>query len=229
MGRVNILLVEDEPKIARAVADSLASDGYRVRMASDCETARELLRDWEPGLLLLDVMLPDGSGLDLLRQVRSVGRQYPVLILTANDAVEDRVRGLDLGADDYLVKPFAISELLARVRALGRRVTASLATQVRIADLTVDLKRRTAVRGGVELDLTPREFEVLELLAENLRAPVTREMISRVVWKDVPRATPLDNVIDVHIGRLRRKLDGPFERKLLKTVRGIGFVLTDTE
>lgn len=229
MGRVNILLVEDEPKIARAVADSLALDGYRVRMASDCETARELLRDWEPGLLLLDVMLPDGSGLDLLRQVRSVGRQYPVLILTANDAVEDRVRGLDLGADDYLVKPFAISELLARVRALGRRVTASLATQVRIADLTVDLKRRTAVRGGVELDLTPREFEVLELLAENLRAPVTREMISRVVWKDVPRATPLDNVIDVHIGRLRRKLDGPFERKLLKTVRGIGFVLTDTE
>ena len=150
-----------------------------------------------------------------------------MLLLTAKDAIEDRVVGLDAGADDYLVKPFAFPELGARIRALLRRNRSESESSLKIADLEIDPVRRTVVRNGHRLDLTVREFDLLEYLARNYNRVVSREMLARDVWKETARATPLDNVIDVHVARLRKKLDDPFEKKLLHTVRGVGFTLNE--
>jgi DNA-binding response OmpR family regulator len=148
-------------------------------------------------------------------------------MLTARDAVEDRVRGLDAGADDYLVKPFAFPELLARIRALGRRGTSESSPKLQVADLQMDVEGRSAKRGGQTLELTAREFELLEYLVRHQGHVVSREMLARDVWKEASRHTPLDNVIDVHVARLRRKVDGQFTEKLLHTVRGVGFVVRE--
>jgi two-component system copper resistance phosphate regulon response regulator CusR len=176
-------------------------------------------------LVILDVMLPGRDGWSVLTELRQAGRQTPVLFLTARDAVEDRVRGLELGADDYLVKPFSFAELLARVRSVLRRGPARLPEVVRVADLELDLVRHRAARGGVRLELTPKEFALLSLLARRAGEVLSRTLIAEQVW-DVNFDSD-SNVVDVHVRRLRAKVDGPFERKLIHTARGSGYVLEE--
>jgi DNA-binding response OmpR family regulator len=174
-------------------------------------------------------MLPGRNGLEILQALRQHHLQTPVLILTARDGIEDRVTGLDLGADDYLVKPFALPELLARIRALLRRGRPSEALRLKAADLELDLVARRAVRGDRALDLTVREFELLEYLLRHQGHMVSREMLAREVWREPRRATPLDNVIDVQIARLRKKVDTEAGQRLIHTIRGVGFVLKEGE
>jgi DNA-binding response OmpR family regulator len=224
---VHILVVEDEAKVARALSEGLAREGYEVAVARTGEEGYYLLDARSFDLVVLDLMLPGRDGLEILATLRSRDRGIPVLILTARDAVEDRVIGLDAGADDYLVKPFAFPELSARIRALLRRERAEQPPRLKVADLEVDAPARRATRGGRPLELTAREFELLEYLLRNRGRVVSREMLARDVWKETGRATPLDNVIDVHIARLRRKVDDTFEPKLIHTVRGVGFTVRD--
>ena len=226
---MNILLVEDERKLAEAVAEGLHGEGYAVSLSPSGEHALSCLRHQHVDLIILDVMLPGRSGFEVLADVRRAGFKMPVLILTSRDSIDDRVLGLDAGADDYLVKPFAFPELVARVRALMRRKLPAAFSSLQIADLTLELEGRTAWRGGRKLELTAREFDLLEYLLQNRGSVGSREMLAREVWKQVMRYTPLDNVIDVQITRLRRKLDGEFPKKLLHTVRGVGFVLREDE
>jgi DNA-binding response OmpR family regulator len=178
---------------------------------------------------VLDLMLPGRSGLEILQTLRQRRLETPVLILTARDGVDDRVLGLDLGADDYLVKPFALPELLARVRALLRRGRPSEVFRLKAADLELDVVARRASRADRLLDLTVREFELLEYLLRHQGHLVSREMLAREVWKEPRRATPLDNVIDVQIARLRKKVDTEGAARLIHTVRGVGFILREGE
>ena len=224
---VHILVVEDETKVARALSEGLAREGYEVTVARTGEEGYYLLDARSFDLVVLDLMLPGRDGLEILATLRSRDRGIPVLILTARDAVEDRVVGLDTGADDYLVKPFAFPELSARIRALLRRGRAEQSSRLQVADLEVDVAARRVTRGGRILELTAREFELLEYLLRNRGRVVSREMLSRDVWKEAGRATPLDNVIDVHIARLRRKVDEAFDVKLIHTVRGVGFTVKE--
>jgi two-component system copper resistance phosphate regulon response regulator CusR len=224
---VRILIVEDERKLAAALQAGLEAETYAVSVASTGEEGFYLANTETFDLMLLDVMLPGRDGLEVLRNLRQRGIHTPALVLTARDAVDDRVRGLDSGADDYLVKPFAFPELLARIRALLRRGRPDAPAMLKIADLEMDLASRTVTRGGAKLDLTPREFDLLEYLVRNQGRVVSREMLARDIWKEPARHTPLDNVIDVHVARLRRKLDEPFEKKLLQTVRGVGFLVRE--
>jgi DNA-binding response OmpR family regulator len=222
---VRILVVEDEKKLATALRQGLEAEQYTVCVAFTGEEGFYQLHAELFDLVILDVMLPGRSGLEILKTLRERGDHTPVLMLTARDTTEDRVLGLDTGADDYLVKPFALAELLARVRALLRRGASEVTTKLKAWDLEMDMVAHVVTRSGQALDLTVREFEILEYLLRHLGTVVSREMLSRDVWKEVSRHTPLDNVIDVHIARLRRKLDHQFENKLLQTVRGVGFTL----
>jgi len=222
---MRVLVVEDEKKVARALRESLEAEHYDVRIASTGEEGFFLVNHESFDCVVLDLMLPHRHGLEVLTTLRKRGLGTPVLILTAKDTVDDRVRGLDGGADDYLVKPFAVPELLARIRALLRRGRPDQVLKLRQDDLEMDLVTRKVVRAGQTLELTVKEFEVLEYLLRHRARVVSREMLTRDVWKIAARATPLDNVIDVTIARLRRKIDDPFETKLLHTVRGVGFVL----
>jgi two-component system, OmpR family, copper resistance phosphate regulon response regulator CusR len=224
---VRILVVEDEQKLARALKEGLEADEYAVSVAQTGEEGFYLLCKQAFDLAILDVMLPGRDGFEILSTLRQQGLRIPVLLLTAKDRVEDRVHGLDQGADDYLVKPFAFPELLARVRALLRRGTAESAAKTRLADLEIDLANHIVVRAGQSIDLTAREYELLEYLFRHQGRVVSREMIARDIWKEVARQTPLDNVIDVHIAHLRRKVDDHFPSKLVHTVRGLGFVLRE--
>lgn len=224
---MKILIVEDERKFALALKQGLEEEGYEAEVSSSGEDALRSLEKGTPDLVLLDVMLPRRDGLNVLREFRRDGVQVPVLMLTALNAVEDRVHGLDAGADDYLVKPFAFPELLARIRALLRRPSVPPQTILDFAGIHVDLAAHTASRDGVPLDLTTREFELLEYLMLNYNRVVSREMLTRDVWRETLRYTSLDNVIDVQIARLRRKIDDPFPVKVLRTVRGVGFVLRE--
>lgn len=226
---MRILIIEDERKLAEAIGAGLKGDGYEVILAHSGEAGLKHLREDAVDLILLDVMLPRIGGLEVLREIRRNGFKLPVLILTSKASVDDRVRGLDSGADDYLTKPFAFPELLARLRALHRRADPGSPSMLQFADLTMDTRGRTATRGSTPLELTGREFELLEYLLVNRGTVVSREMIARDVWKTNVRYTSLDNVIDVHIARIRRKIDDPFPIKLLHTVRGVGFVLRATE
>jgi two-component system copper resistance phosphate regulon response regulator CusR len=223
------LVIEDEPKLAEALRDGLESEGYQVSVAATGEEGFFLVETQQFELLIRDVMLPGRGGLEILSALRRRGVKTPVLLLTARDSIEDRVQGLDSGGDDYLVKPFAFSELLARVRALLRRGSAESHPDkqeaLQLADLALDASTRQVTRAGQPLDLTVREFELLEYLLRNQGRVVSRDMLVRDIWKEPARQTPLDNVIDVHMGRLRRKLDDPFKAKLIQTVRGVGFML----
>lgn len=225
---MRILLVEDEAKVARAVSQGLQAEFYDVAIASTGEEGFFRASNESFDLIILDVMLPGRDGLEILRALRASGSQVPVLVLTARDAVEDRVSGLDQGADDYLVKPFAFPELLARIRVLLRRAHPPL-VRFRCADLELDSAARKVTRGGHAIDLRLREFELLEYLMRHQGQFVSREMLARDVWKTLHRGTPLDNVIDVHIARVRRKIDADSTVKLIHTVRGVGFVLKEGE
>jgi len=223
---MHVLIVEDEEKVANAVRRGLESEGYSVSVARTGEEGFFLASNQNYDLLVLDVMLPGRDGVEILTALRKRDLSVPVLFLTSKDAVEDRVRGLDAGADDYLVKPFAFSELSARIRALSRRTQRGEAlSHLKLADLEMDVVAHSVERDDRELLLTAREFELLEYLLRHQGRIVSREMLARDVWKESARHTPLDNVIDVHIARLRRKVDEPFKVKLLHTVRGVGFVL----
>jgi DNA-binding response OmpR family regulator len=200
-----------------------------VVLAHTGESGIRHLYDNSVDMIVLDVMLPRVGGLEVLREIRRNGFKIPVLILTSRGSVEDRVRGLDSGADDYLVKPFAFPELLARIRALHRRSNPESPSTLQIADLKMDIRGHTVVRNDIQIDLTGREFELLEYLLVNRGTVVSREMVARDVWKTTVRYTSLDNVIDVHIARIRRKIDDPFPTKLLHTVRGVGFILRTAE
>ena len=224
---MRILVVEDEHKLGKALQEGLQSEQYGVALAHTGEEGFYLVQTESFDLVILDVMLPGRSGLEILKAMRQHGLRTPVLMLTARDTIEDRVRGLDTGADDYLLKPFAFPELLARIRALSRRGIPEGSPAMRIADLEVDVIGRTVTRGGQMLDLTAREFELLEYLVRHQGHVVSREMLTRDVWKEAGRHTPLDNVIDVHVARLRRKVDDQFDPKLVHTVRGVGFVVRE--
>jgi DNA-binding response OmpR family regulator len=226
---VHILVIEDEPKVAKAIREGLESENYQVTVAATGEDGYFLATTQAFDLILLDLMLPGRSGLEILTALRNQKCPTPVLILTARDAVEDRVEGLDTGADDYVVKPFAFPELLARIRALTRRGRPEQALRLKLADLELDCVTRKVNRGKQEIDLTAKEFDLLEYLLRHQGHVVSREMLARDVWKVTSRATPLDNVIDVHVARLRQKVDAPFKKKLLKTIRGVGFVLKEGE
>jgi two-component system, OmpR family, copper resistance phosphate regulon response regulator CusR len=223
---LRILVVEDEAKVARALKEGLEREKYEVVVAPTGEEGFFLVNAEEFDLVILDLMLPGRDGLQVLATLRKRGLQTPVLVLTARDAIQDRVLGLDSGADDYLVKPFAFPELLARIRARLRRGRTEQTVQLRLADLEMDVTSRKARRNGRSLELTAREFELLEYLLRHRGQIVSREMLARDVWRET-RATPIDNVIDVHINRLRRKVDEPFDTKLIHTVRGVGFVLRE--
>jgi DNA-binding response OmpR family regulator len=224
---LRILVVEDERKVARALQSGLEAEGYEVALAETGEEGFFLANAQAFDLVVLDVMLPGRNGLEILATMRKRGVQSPVLILTAKDAIEDRIVGLDAGADDYLVKPFAFAELLARIRALLRRGRLDQVLKLKLADLELDVALRRVTRGGQALHVTLREFEILEYLLRNQGNIVSREMLARDVWKESGRVTSLDNVVEVHIGRLRKKLDDPFATKLLHTVRGLGYVLAE--
>ena len=224
---MRILAIEDEPKLGQALQEGLRAEQYEVALARTGEEGFFLAQTESFDLLILDVMLPGRSGLEILSAMRSHGFKTPVLMLTARDAIEDRVLGLDTGADDYLIKPFAFPELLARVRALCRRGAPEIVRRLRAGDLEVDVIGRSVIRAGQTLELTVREFELLEYLVRHQGHVVSREMLARDVWKESARHTPIDNVIDVHMARLRRKVDDQFEQKLVHTVRGVGFIIRE--
>jgi two-component system OmpR family response regulator len=218
-----LLIIEDDPKILRSLDKGLRAEGYEVATAADGVEGHRLAAAGAFDCVILDRMLPGRDGLEVLAELRRAGNDVPVLVLTARDAVEDRVAGLDGGADDYLVKPFAFAELLARLRVLLRRAAAAPETVLRVGDLEVDLLARRAARGGVEIPLAHREFEVLAYLTRHKEATVTREMLGRDVWKEPCHA--LTNVIDVYVNLLRKKLEGGGRPPLIHTVRGIGYRL----
>jgi len=228
-GSVHILVVEDEQKMAKALQEGLEADDYSVQVAHTGEEGFYLIQAQPFDLVILDVMLPGHDGFEILSTLRRRGIETPVLLLTSRDAIEDRVRGLDAGADDYLVKPFAFPELLARTRVLLRRGKPDASQRLRLADLEMDVTQRSVKRGGQPIELTAREFDLLEYFFASQGRVVSREMLARDIWKETARQTPLDNVIDAQIVRLRRKLDGQFERKLLHTLRGVGFVLREED
>ena len=223
-----ILVIEDEQKVAGALRSGLEAEGFRVRIANTGEDGFFLAASEPFDLLILDRMLPGRDGLEILQALRKKGLLTPVLFLTARDGVADRVAGLDAGADDYLVKPFAFAELLARVRALVRRSRGDQLVRLSAGDLLLDVASRTVTRASRRIDLTTREYQLLEYLVRHKGTLVSREMLARDVWGETERCTPLDNVIDVHITRLRKKVDaGP--AKLIHTIRGVGFIVREGE
>lgn len=224
---MRLLLVEDEIEIQNFLRRSLEEAGYQVEAASDGKTAERLAVENPFDILIVDLGLPDQDGIGLILHLRQVGVRAPVLILSARRSVDDRVRGLEQGGDDYLTKPFALAELLARLRNLLKRNApmGSDATRLRVLDLELDLLRREATRGGQVLQLTQQEFILLEYLCRNAGRVVTRSMILDKVWG--MRIQPDTNVVDVHIYRLRGKVDGAGQQPLIRTMRGVGYVLKD--
>jgi two-component system copper resistance phosphate regulon response regulator CusR len=225
-----ILIVEDDGKMAVSLASGLAARGYETTVARTGEEAFFLVHSTHPDLVLLDLTLPERGGLEILAQIRAHSLSLRVLILTSHNSVDDRVIGLNAGADDYLGKPFSFPELLARIQSLLRRTKVpERATSLQLADIVVDAQARTVTRSGVSLELTTREFDLLLYLLEHRNNTVSREMLAKDVWREASRFTPIDNVIDVQMTRLRRKVDDPFPVKLLHTVRGVGFILREPE
>jgi DNA-binding response OmpR family regulator len=226
---VRILVVEDELKVANALREGLQGERYDVIVERTGESAFFRVTTEQFDAILLDLTLPGRDGLEILKAMRDRGIKTPVLALTARDSLQDRVLGLDMGADDYMVKPFAFAEVVARIRALVRRGRAAEIPRLSVGDLELDLITRKVSRRGSLVDLTAREFELLEYLLRHQGQVVSRESLARDVWKETARTTPLDNVIDVHIARLRRKIDTEQREKLIHTVRGVGFMLHEGE
>lgn len=220
---MKVLIIEDEEKTASFLRKGLEENGFVADVARRGDDGLHMVRAGAYDVVVLDVMLPGLDGWAVVTAVRQENRQTPVLFLTARDAVDDRVKGLELGADDYLVKPFAFSELLARVRTLLRRAPARQPDVVCVGDLELDVIRHRATRAGRRLDLTPKEFALLSLLARRTGEVLSRTLISEQVW-DVNFDSDT-NVVDVHVRRLRAKVDDPFDAKLIHTVRGVGYVL----
>ena len=221
-----ILVVEDERRLAQVVRKVLEEEGHTVDVATDGEEGLAMAMDSSHDVIVLDILLPGIDGFEVCRRLRAGRVDTPVLLLTALDAVEDRVRGLDAGADDYLPKPFAFQELLARLRALGRRrVQARDPDQLQTANLVLDLRRRRAVRDGRTIDLSPKEFALLEFLMRNQGRVVTRTQILDHVWGY--DFSPDSNLVDVYVTYLRRKIDRAHQRKLIRTVRGAGYAVGD--
>ena len=223
---MRVLVVEDEPKTGDYLSKGLTESGFVVDLARNGPEGLHMATEGEYDLVVLDVMLPGMDGWTVLRRVREV-KQVPILFLTARDDVEDRVKGLELGADDYLVKPFAFTELLARIRTLLRRGAAREPDSLQIADLGIDVLRRRVTRGAERIDLTPKEFALLHLLAKRQGEVLSRSFIASQVW-DMNFDSDT-NVVDVAIRRLRAKIDEAFGKKLVHTVRGMGYVLEDRE
>jgi two-component system copper resistance phosphate regulon response regulator CusR len=222
---MKILVIEDEKKTAAYLRRGLLENHFAVDVAREGEEGLHLALAGEYDLLLVDVMLPGRDGWSILAELRKAGKHVPVIFLTARDAVTDRVKGLELGADDYLVKPFDFAELLARIRSVLRRTAPAQPETLRVADLEIDLLLRRATRAGQPLNLTPKEFTLLSLLVRHQGEVLSRPVLARQVWDmEFDGAT---NVVDVHVRRLRSKVDDPFERKLIDTVRGLGYVLHD--
>lgn len=225
LARMRILLVEDERKTADYLKKGLSESAFVVDTAYDGDDGLHLALNEYYDLVVLDVMLPGRDGWSVLGTLRRTGRATPVLFLTARDAVADRVQGLELGADDYLVKPFAFSELLARVRSILRRGPNRQLENLRVADLELDLARHKVVRNGQRLDLTPKEFALMSLFIRRKGEVLSRTLIADLVWE--MHFDSDTNVVDVSVRRLRSKVDDPFERKLIRTVRGVGYVLDE--
>jgi len=226
---MRVLVVEDEMKVANALREGLEGEKFEVVVERTGEGAFFRVNTESFDVILLDLTLPGRDGLEILQALRQRGVKTPVLVLTARDSLQDRVTGLDAGADDYLVKPFAFAELLARIRALVRRGRVAETPRLLVGDLEMDLVTRKVTRNGQLVELTVREFELLEYLLRYQGQVVSRETLARDVWKETARTTPLDNVIDVHIARLRRKVDLDQSIKLIHTVRGVGFMLREGE
>ncbi|MES2705682.1 MAG: heavy metal response regulator transcription factor [Verrucomicrobiota bacterium] len=224
---MRILIIEDERRSREFLAKGLAENGFVADTAEDGQAGLYLIEDRQYDLVVLDVMLPALDGWGVLRAMRAKGIETPVLFLTARDTVPDRVKGLELGADDYLVKPFAWAEFLARLRTLLRRGPARQAEVIRLADLELDLPRMKARRGGKVIDLTAKEFQLLSLLARRSGDVLSRTLLAEQVW-DMNFSTD-SNAVDVAMGRLRRKVDDGFSRRLIHTVRGLGYVMEDRE
>ena len=222
---MKLLIVEDQPKTGQYLRQGLSEAGFNAELAADGTTGQHLALTGDYALLILDVMLPGRDGWQILQAVRGAGLEIPVLFLTARDAVEDRVHGLELGADDYLVKPFAFSELLARVRSLLPRRSAQQETSLQLADLRLDLIRRRVERGGQRIDLTAKEFSLLEMLLRRQGEVLPKSLIASQVW-DMNFDSDT-NVIEVAIRRLRLKIDDDYPNKLIHTVRGMGYVLEE--
>lgn len=220
---MRILVIEDNHRLSNSLAASLAHEGYSVDCAYDGQEGQDLAEITSYDLILLDILLPKKDGLEVCRDLRRRRVHTPILLLTARDSIDDRVQGLDCGADDYLIKPFAMRELLARLRALLRRQQPAKQGRLEIGDLVVDPITHTVEREGRELDLTPREFALLEYLMYHPNQVVTRDMIEQHIWNYDFECE--SNVIDVYVRRVRRKIDDPFTVKLLTTVRGVGYRL----
>ncbi len=218
-----ILIVEDEKEIAKFIDLELRAEGYATEVAYDGVTGLSAFREKAPDLIVLDLMLPVLDGIEVAHRIRKTSN-VPIVILTAKDRVDEKVEGLDAGADDYLVKPFSIEELLARIRAHLRRVTPSVTGEVRVADLVMNLDGREAFRDGRRIELSAKEFELLETFARSPGKVFSRFDIEEKVW---PEYTGGSNVVDVYVGYLRRKLEAEGERRLIHTVRGVGYVLRD--
>jgi DNA-binding response OmpR family regulator len=221
---MRILIIEDEQKVAAFIRKGLEQEGYAVDVAHDGEEGAYQSENFEYDAMILDLMLPETPGLEILKKIRARNSKVPVLILTAKGTVEEKVEGLDAGASDYLVKPFAFAELSARIRVLLRRGSSEIAT-LRLADLEMNTASRTVTRAGRKIDLKLKEFSLLEFLLRNAGRTVTRTMIIEHVW-DI-HFDSVSNVVDVHINTLRNKIDRGFSPPLIHTVRGVGYVLTD--
>lgn len=220
---MRILFVEDDKSIAHFVKKGLEENYFSVDMAYDGEEGLYLALQERYDLLILDIMLPKMDGIEILKSMREKSIETPVIFLTAKDAEKDIVKGLNLGADDYMVKPFSINELLARVRAILRRDKAKWVSELKVANLTMDLKTHKVLRGGKRIDLTPKEYALLEYLMRNKEQIVTRTMISESIWDY--HFDSMTNVIDVHVYHLRNKIDKGFKPQLLHTIKGVGYVL----
>lgn len=222
---MRILIVEDEKSLNRIMAKQLKASGYSVDCAFNGEEAYELISMTDYDAAVFDVMMPKIDGFSLLKKIRKEGNSLPVLFLTARDSIEDRVEGLDIGADDYLVKPFAFEELLARIRVLIRKNSVSKSNIITVADLTVDISSRKVTRCGKDISLSAKEYELLQYLAVNNGIVLSREKIEDHIWNyDYEGGT---NVVDVYIRYLRKKIDEGFNKKLIHTVRGMGYVLRE--
>lgn len=220
---MKLLVIEDDPKTAALMKKGLGLEGFTVEICCDGEEGLELAANAQPDAIILDVMLPKQDGWQILSRLRENGNNVPVIMLTARDAVEHRVRGLTLGADDYITKPFALSELLARIRSVMRRTQNRAADELKFADLVLDPRRHKAMRSGSQVELTIKEFTLLQLLLEHQGDVLTRSFIAERIWGMMYEGD--SNVVDVNIRRLRTKVDDPFSQKLIHTVRGRGYVI----